>query len=191
MLLNNSTSLQIMPLYFNRTVVNPFEEELDLPALSVDFRNGRGGKLEVIGQKLVRFSLVVHAFDEPEFARVFFERGWGRISDAFIRNHAFLRQRWAMLSGNLETCVVFDSRDEESSGLVDLPKPVQIVVAFVEGVDAVRNDFDVLLCGLDIGHLPVGHQHIAGQMPGSVMPSISFKSFGWTFLQTRLASFRI
>ena len=55
---------------------------------------------------LVRFSLVVHEFDEPEFARVFFERCWGRIADAFVRNHAFLRQSRAVLSGYLETASI-------------------------------------------------------------------------------------
>ena len=65
-------------------------------------------------------------------------------------------------------------RYEESPGLVDLPKPVQIVIPLVEGIDDVRYDFDVLLCGPDIGHLPVGHQHITGQIAGQVQLRVEF-----------------
>ena len=79
-----------------------------------------------------------------------------------------------MLSGNLKTGVVFDSRNEESPGLINLPEPIQIVIPLVKGIDAVRNDFDVLLCGSDIGHLPVGHQHIAGQIAGQVQLRVEF-----------------
>ena len=142
--------------------------------MPVDFRDGGGCKFEVVGQELIRFSLVVHEFDESELARTFFDRGGTSIFDAFVRDHAFFRQSRAVLSGNLKTGVVFDSRDEESPGLVDLPEPVQIVIPLIEGVDAVRNDFDVLLCGPDIGHLPVGHQHIAGQIAGQVQLRVEF-----------------
>ena len=36
--------------------------------------------------------------------------------------------------------------------------------------------FDVLLCGPDIGHLPVGHQHIAGQIAGQIQLGVKFDS---------------
>ena len=50
--------------------LDPFEEEFDLPSLRVDFRDGRGCELEVVGQELIRFSLVVQEVDESELARI-------------------------------------------------------------------------------------------------------------------------
>ena len=79
-------------------LLDPFEEQFDLPALPVDFRDGQGCEAEVAGQELIRFSLVIHEFDESELARVFFDRSKPRISDAFVGDHAFLRQTWAVLS---------------------------------------------------------------------------------------------
>ena len=79
-----------------------------------------------------------------------------------------------MLSGYLETGVVFDSRDEESSGLVDLPEPVQIVVAFVEGVDAVRHNDDILLRRPNIGHFSVAQSHKARDVAGEIKFRVEF-----------------
>ena len=63
-----------------------------------------------------------------------------------------------MLSENLDPSIVFDPRDEEGSRIGDLLKPTQIIVAFVEGVDAVRHDDNILLGSSNIGHLSVAHQ---------------------------------
>ena len=45
-------------------------------------------------------------------------------------------------------------------------KPVQIIVAFIKGVDAVRQNGDVFFCGSDIGHFAVAHQQKTGEIAG-------------------------
>ena len=60
-----------------------------------------------------------------------------------------------MLSENLDPSIVFDPRDEEGSRIGDLLKPVQIIVALIEGIDAVRHDDDILLRSPNVGHFAV------------------------------------
>ena len=73
-----------------------------------------------------------------------------------------------MLSENLDPSIVFDPRDEEGSLVFDLLKPVQIIVALVEGVDAVRHDDNILLRRPNIGHFAVAQGDKAWNVSGEI-----------------------
>ena len=79
-----------------------------------------------------------------------------------------------MLSENFDPSIVFDPRDEESSRLGNLLKPVQIIVALVEGVDAARHNDNILLRRPNIGHFAVAQSHKARDVAGEIKFRVEF-----------------
>ncbi|MEN9561350.1 MAG: hypothetical protein RIQ56_623 [Candidatus Parcubacteria bacterium] len=72
-----------------QVLLDPLEEELDLPALFVDQRNVHSGETELVGEKLVRhIVLLIMERHETEILRVLLLRLREHESDAFILQDA-------------------------------------------------------------------------------------------------------
>ena len=150
-------------------LLDPLEKEFDLPAALVNRGNSRSSKIEIVGNEAIGLlRLLVQKLHQPEFARELFHRLRSRKPNDFIAEDATLFIGRAVLSENLDLSIVFDPRDEEGFRLGDLLKPVQIIVAFVEGVDAVRHDDNILLRRPDIGHFAVAQGHKARNVAGEI-----------------------
>ena len=135
---------------------DPLEEQLDLPAALVNRGNGQGRKIEIVGNESIgHLHLLIEGLHQPQFSREFFHRLRSRKPDDLIAEDATLFIGRSVLSEDLDPSIIFDPRDEEGSLVFDLLKPVQIIVALVEGVDAVRHDDNILLRRPNIGHFAI------------------------------------
>ena len=79
-----------------------------------------------------------------------------------------------VLSDNLDLSVVFDPRDKESPLIGNEFEPGKIIVAFIEGIDAVRNNGDILFRGSNVRHFTVAHHHKTGKISIQIQFGMQF-----------------
>src|SRR5215467_3971776 len=136
-------------------LLDPTEQEFDLPAAFVEGSDLDGGASQVIGDERDRPTLVAPQPNAPQrnrqpsiaFAR---ELDLGIVDDG----EAIANDRVARAPvGGAQAHVHFGAGDEESPVIVDLPPPAEVTIAFVEHVSRAADDrraaadFDII----DIG----------------------------------------
>ncbi len=72
--------------------------------------------------------------------------------------------RHVMQSSDLQSRVLPVCCHENGPLAVDLLEPCVVAAALVIGVDAVQFDGELPPRRMDVGHLPVAHHHVAGQV---------------------------
>ena len=114
----------------------PLEEQLNVPACSIEQSNSEGWKVEVVGEKNQELPAFRIPKDDPTKPGRVVELG-ARDSEAddLISDDTFAMRRERMAT--IELQVRFGTGDEVSSSLVDTPETFEIDVAAVE-VDPVR-----------------------------------------------------
>ena len=152
-----------------QVLLYPLEEQLYLPSPLVDCGDGRGSQPEVVGQEdVVPVRLLVVEHHAPQFPGIRL-LGVLKLQLHHVVGHDAQFFVWGEVqSDNLEPCVLPEPCDEESAFAVNLLEPCVVAVSLVVGVDAVRFNPEPLPRRADVGHLPVAHHHVAGQIAGQV-----------------------
>lgn len=155
-------------------LLDPFKEDLDLPALAIDLSDGEGTEVEVVGEETVEATRIgVSEGDETKRMGVFLVGDRSFELNAFIGENGG-RGGWQMLSGNSEALVVEGSGDEVGADLVELLKPAQSEVGAVKAVDAVRSQDQVLTGDAQIMSFSVADDNHRGQMAAVIQEAMEF-----------------
>ena len=152
-----------------QVLLYPLEEQFDLPSSLVDCGDGRCSQSEVVGQEdVVPVRLLVVEHHAPQFPGIRL-LGVLKLQLHLVVGHDAQFFVWGeVLSDNLEPCVLLEPCDEEGAFAVNLLEPCVVTVSLVVRVDAVRFNLEPLPRRADVGHLPVAHHHVAGQIAGQV-----------------------
>ena len=131
-------------------LLDPFKEQLDLPATFVEVGDAQGGQVEVIGEEdEALLGCGVDEADAPEFGWVVaLAFGDSQTDDLVAAQPCPFVHRTGL--ADVESKVALGSGDEKSFRLLDEVKPAKIDVAAVHDIDASR------LEGQLVEHLDVG-----------------------------------
>ena len=148
-------------------LLDPLEEELDLPTGLVDVRDGPRRELEVVGEKhVVLAGLSVPVADPPEQDRALLPALSARERDGLVRGHA--------AAGGVRTTFpnrVTDSplepRHERNPLCVKGFQPAEVLVQTVRDDNAPPRQ-PQRLRDLDVRRLPIRHTHERRQVAGMV-----------------------
>lgn len=158
---------------------DPFEKEFHMPAGLVDFGDGDGGQLEVVGEELVGVAgLGIEVADQAQGFGVFLlGEGAREFDGAIVKQAVFLRD--FLLSGDAACEVLFGAGDEEGPSLVDPTEPVEVDVAPVDDIDAVRNQVQKGANRTDIGAFPIGQDREGRDLAAQVELAVELdRAFG-------------
>lgn len=148
-------------------LLDPFEEQLDLPAAFVDGRDGYGGQAEMVGQKdesLSRFS--VYEANTPKRLRIVPFSFCGAQANDLIASQSGRLVHWTGLE-NVEARVLFAPDDEVGTGLFNPKEAFEIEVSPVEHIDAASFEKD-LVEEVHVMDRPLGNTHEYGDGTGQV-----------------------
>ncbi len=127
-----------------KVLLDPLEEELDLPAAFVNGRDGYGGQAEMVGQKddpLSRFS--IYEANTPECLRIAPFPFCGAQANDLIASQSGRLVHWAGFE-NVEARVLFAADDEVGAGLSNPKETFEIEVPPVEHIDAASFEKDLI-----------------------------------------------
>jgi len=148
-------------------LLDPLEEEFDLPAAPVDRRHGESRKTEMIGQEYETLSRIrIDVTDTTQFFGISaFPLPRAQSNRLIAPQPGCLVDRAGLL--NREFGIGFRADDEIRHGLGDTVKPRKIEVSAVENIDASRFDGD-LVEEVDIVNRSIGnpdkHRDGAGEV---------------------------
>ena len=138
----------------SKVLLDPFEEQLDLPPLSIEVGNHSGLERKIVGQKSDPFALVVFDDDPTQSVGIVFA-GVVNGQDADLVADDVGRMavdRFGVAA--LELCVRLGSGDKECAALVDDIKPGKVQVPPIQQVVRARLYGEMVQC-VDLVHLPV------------------------------------
>ena len=130
---------------------DPLKKQLHMPAGLINFSDGQSRQLKVVGKELVSDSGVgIEIADQAQGFGVFLLGQRTGQFDGAVKNNAVFCGDF-LLSGNAVNDVVFGPSDEKGFSFVDTTEPVEIDIAPVNDIDAVRHQVQEGLGGSDIG----------------------------------------
>ena len=118
-----------------KVLLDPFEEQLDLPSLSIECGNHLGAERKVVGQKGQAFAILVFGNNAANHLRIVF----GGVVDGehagLIADDLCVRAiDWLGVSP-LKLCVGLGSRDKERLRLMNGIKPLVVEVAAIQQIE--------------------------------------------------------
>ncbi len=154
-------------------LLDPLEEEFDLPALLVDLRDGQRGQREVVGEELESLAgYWVAIADAAQRVRVGRSRGKRGQDDRLIRTYPCAlvgRMRIPALQQN----VLFRPRDEERGAEREAIEPLEIEVAAVHDIVGSGLDLDPVE-GMDIVQFSVGNMQKSRDIAVKIEQRVQF-----------------
>ena len=162
-----------------KVLFDPFEEQLHVPACLVDFGNGHGRQLEIISQEFIGDAACrVKVTDQPQGFDVFFVGLLACEFNRAVKKQAVFK-RDIVLSGNAIVQVIFGAGHKEGSGVIDPTEPVEVDIAPVDHIDAVRDEVQKRTSGANIRALPIGHDHKGRDLALKLQLAMEFdRAFG-------------
>ena len=158
-----------------QVLLDPLEEQLDLPALAVQVRDQLGFEREVVGQKRDPFAVLVLGHHAAQ-------RRWIVLAGSEYRQHAGLVAhdvRAGSVHGvgvtPLELGIGFGTGDEERVGLMNDKESLEIQVPAIEQVVRARLDVQQIQ-GVDLVSLAVADVNECGDGAAQVQKGVQFDS---------------
>ena len=147
--------LGVAPKPFDaQMLLDPFKEQLHLPAVAVKQPDILGLEIEVVGVVNKRPTEVSDVEnDAPELCRVVVSVPFACESDGLVQQHAISPVKEFLSEQHFVGRLPFLSRDEERAGLVDREKPCKVEITLVEHIAGKRFVCDTVheLGVVDIG----------------------------------------
>ena len=135
-------------------LLDPFEEQLHLPAVAVKQPDILGLEIEVVGVVNKRPTEVSDVEnDAPELCRVVVSVPFACESDGLVQQHTICPVKESLPEQHFVGRLPFLSRDEERAGLLDSEKPCKVEITLVEHIAGKRFVCDTVheLGVVDIG----------------------------------------
>ena len=154
-------------------LLDPFEEQLDLPALLVKRRDYVWLQCKVVGQKREALSGLVLDHDATQRGRIVFARTRHRQHASLIADDI---GRGAIDEVRITPCelrIAFGSRDEEGAHQVQFVQPPEIQIRAIHQVKRARFDRQFVE-PLDVVSLPVGDVNKAGNRSFQIEQRMQF-----------------
>ena len=131
--------LAVAPETFDaEMLLDPFEEKLDLPAVTVQQGDVLCRKVEVVGVVHEGTSEVSGVIDNPaQYSRVVASVAFPRESDGLVKEHTILPVKHILSVENLEFGIPFLPDDKECAAEMDSEEPCEVEVATVEDIAGV------------------------------------------------------
>ena len=123
---------------------DPFEEQLDLPALPIQIGNHSGGQVGIVGQEDQSLAIVVARLDTSNGARVGLGRCIQRQRSDLIEDDVAVGTVHKSRVASLEFGVALGSCDKESTLTVDSMESGEIEVAPIHQVEGIALDQQVV-----------------------------------------------
>jgi len=121
-----------------QVLFDPAEEQLDLPALGVERGDGRGGKLEMVGEENEGAVVGrVVEFDAPQFGGIISARGGTRRAHGLVAAHAGGEVDGTRVEPG-EFHAFFGASDKEGAGLGDAVEPREIQITAIHDIECAR-----------------------------------------------------
>lgn len=118
-----------------KVLLDPFEEQLDLPSLSIECGNHLGAERKVVGQKGQAFAILVFGNNSANHLRIVFGGLVNSEHASLIANDLSIRTiDWLGVSP-LKLCVGLGSRDKERLRLMNGIKPFVVEVAAIQQIE--------------------------------------------------------
>jgi len=157
----------------SQVLLDPFEEEFDLPAASVDRCDGQSRKLEVVGQENQSLSgSGIEVTDTPQPFRIVEFSFPGAQSNRLVAAQSCCLVDRSGLQ-HVESRVAFGSNHEECLALVDAEQTGEVEIATVDHIDAARFESD-LVEKVDIVNRSVRDTYKHWDRAGQVELSVQF-----------------
>ena len=116
-------------------LLDPFEEKLDLPAVTVQQGDVLCRKVEVVGIVHEGTSEVSGVIDNPaQYSRVVARVAFPRESDGLVKEHTILHVKHILSVENLEFGIPFLPDDKECAAEMDPKKPCEVEIPAVEDI---------------------------------------------------------
>jgi hypothetical protein len=152
-------------------LLDPFEEQLDLPALAVQVCNQLGFERKVVGQKRDAFAAIVLGHHAPQ-------RGWVVFAGIENRQHTILVAHDIGIGfvhgvgiAALEFGVGFGARDEECVGLMNHEQALEIEITPIEQIVSTGLDLQMIQ-GIDLVRLAIGDVNESGNRSTQVQQGV-------------------
>ena len=156
-------------------LLDPFEEQFDLPTLAVQGGNQIGLEREVVGQKHQAFACVVLDHHAAKRCRVVLAREIGCEHAGLIAQHRRIESIHRMRVTSLELGVALGAGHKECLGFVNDEQPGEIQIASVHQVEGARLQHQVVH-DVDFVGLAVGDVNEAGDVAPQVQQRVQFDS---------------
>ena len=154
-------------------LLDPFEEQFDLPSLLVKCRDHLGLERKVVGQKSDAFSSLVFDDDTPQCRRIILARIEHRQYARLVADDIACRSIDRMRIAPFELGIAFGSRDKERVHGMQLVKSGEIQIAAIHQV--IRTGFDhQIVEDIDLVGLAVGDVNEAGDRAAQVEQRVQF-----------------
>ena len=150
-----------------QVLLDPFEEQLHLPALAVQVGNQFGLQSEVVGQKHQAFPCVVLDHHPAQRCRIVLARIVRRQHTRLIADHCRARPVHRLRIAPLELGVAFGTRHKESLGLVNHEQAGEIQITPVHQVEGSRLQHQIVQ-HIDLVGLAIGDVNEAGDIAAQV-----------------------
>ena len=127
-----------------QVLLDPFEEQLDLPALTVKSGDCGGGQRHVVGQKHNGLALVVLDLHAPHHLRISLGSRVQRQRTRLIEHHVGACPVYGMRITPFELRIALGSRDKEASRCLNRIQTREVQIASIHKLDSARFDRQVV-----------------------------------------------
>lgn len=161
-----------------QVLLDPLEEQFDLPSALVELGDGEGWQSKMIGQKnQMSLLLDIEEVDASQTFRIISLRVEASQSSNLVGTHTGDFVDWAGLVTN-ENQVVFGPDHEEGHGLVDSIEPCKIQVSAIHDIEGSGLD-DQLVENVHVVEFSLGNGNETGNWPSQVQQGMELdRGFG-------------
>jgi hypothetical protein len=138
----------------SQILLDPFEEQFDLPSLTIQIGNHRGGQLHIVGHESDRVASVVEHFDAANSARVMLDCIEERQSPHLIEDDVCIGSVYGVGITTLESSVALCTGDKEAPCGVNGVKAFEIDVTSIHQVEGSCFDHQIVE-QVDFVHLAI------------------------------------
>lgn len=169
--------LAVAPETFDaEMLLDPFEEKLDLPAVTVQQGDVLCRKVEVVGVVHEGTSEVSGVIDNPaQYSRVVARVALPRESDGLVKEHTILPVKHVFSVEDLEFWIPFLPDDKECAAEMDSEEPCEVEVATVEDIAGVGFVFNPVH-GLAVVDFGIGDSVEYGNLGDDVDLGVDFNA---------------
>ena len=156
-----------------QVLLDPLEEQVDLPPTFVKFRNGQSRQGKVVGQvDKESSSFDVEEPDSPQTFRISLKAVECRELNDLIGSHALIGRHRQGMNTNVSQRP-FGSDHEESALLMHQEKPGEIQIGAVHHIERTGLDHEFVQ-GIDIVEFPVAYMNKSGDWTTQVQQGVKF-----------------
>lgn len=156
-------------------LLDPFEEQFDLPALPIQACNQFGFESKVVGQKRNAFAGLVLDHHAAQRDGIILAGIENRQHPGLVANNVRLGAIYRAGVAALELGVGFGSSYKEGIGLMDGEQPLEIEIAPIEQVVGAGLD-DQIVQGVDLVRLAVADMNKCGYSAAQIEQGVEFDS---------------